>query len=110
MDEESGLFGTNGCLQQATQGQQPAGPRRAFTLRAPNEVTWYHRTDVYATIQTLAGVAQWTEPQPANQRVTGSIPSQGTGLGCGQGSLVGGAQEATNGYFSHTMIFLSFKK
>ena len=33
----------------------------------------------------LAGVAQWIECQPSNQRVTGSIPSQGTGLGCGPG-------------------------
>ena len=33
----------------------------------------------------LAGVAQWTECRPANQRVTGSIPSQGTCLGCGPG-------------------------
>ena len=32
-----------------------------------------------------AGVAQWTEHQLANQRVTGSIPSQGTCLGCGPG-------------------------
>ena len=31
----------------------------------------------------LAGVAQWTECWPANKRVTGSIPSQGTCLGCG---------------------------
>ena len=29
----------------------------------------------------LAGVAQWIECQPANQRVTSSIPSQGTCLG-----------------------------
>ena len=43
----------------------------------------------------LAGVAQWTECQPVNQRVAGSIPSQGTCLGCGPGSLVGGAREAT---------------
>ena len=33
----------------------------------------------------LAGVAQWIERQPANQRVTGSIPRQGTGLGCRPG-------------------------
>ena len=31
----------------------------------------------------LAGVAQWIERWPANQRVTGSIPSQGTSLGAG---------------------------
>ena len=30
---------------------------------------------------TLAGVAQWIECQPANQRVAGSIPSQATRLG-----------------------------
>ena len=30
---------------------------------------------------TLAGVAQWVECQPVNQKVTGLIPSQGTCLG-----------------------------
>ena len=30
----------------------------------------------------LAGVAQWTEHWPANQKFTGSIPSQHTCLGC----------------------------
>ena len=34
----------------------------------------------------LAGVAQWTECQPANQRVASSIPSQGTYLGLEPGS------------------------
>ena len=29
----------------------------------------------------LDGVAQWIECWPVNQRVTGSIPSQGTGPG-----------------------------
>ena len=33
----------------------------------------------------LAGVAQWIECLPANQRVTSSIPSQGTCLGCRPG-------------------------
>ena len=33
----------------------------------------------------LAGVAQWIEHWPANQRVTGSISRQGTCLGCGPG-------------------------
>ena len=32
----------------------------------------------------LVGVAQWIEVWPANQRVAGSIPSQGTYLSCGQ--------------------------
>ena len=33
----------------------------------------------------LAGVAQWSEHRPVNQRVTGSTPSQGTCLGCETG-------------------------
>ena len=36
-------------------------------------------------IIALAGVAQWIECRPANQRVAGSIPSQGPRLGCGPG-------------------------
>ena len=35
--------------------------------------------------RALAGVAQWIECWPANQSVTGLIPSQGTCLGCGPG-------------------------
>ena len=31
----------------------------------------------------LAGVAQWVARRPANQRVAGSMPGQGTGLSCG---------------------------
>ena len=38
---------------------------------------------------TLAGVAQWIECRPANQWVAGSIPSQGTYLGCGSGPQLG---------------------
>ena len=34
-------------------------------------------------IMALAGVAQWIECWPVNQMVTGSIPSQGSCLGCG---------------------------
>ena len=34
----------------------------------------------------LAGVAQWIEHWPVNQRITGSIPSQGTCLGCEPGT------------------------
>ena len=33
----------------------------------------------------LAGVAQWIEHRPVNQRVASLIPSQGTCLGCGPG-------------------------
>ena len=37
----------------------------------------------------LAGAAQWIEHQPANKRVAGLIPSQGTCLGCGPGPQYG---------------------
>ena len=35
------------------------------------------------------GVVQWTECQPVNQRVTSSIPRQGTCLGCKPGPQLG---------------------
>ena len=43
---------------------------------------------------SLAGVAQWIECRPANQRVSGLIPNQGTAWVVGQ-VPEGGAQEAT---------------
>ena len=46
------------------------------------------------TFLALAGVAQWIECRPVNQGVTGSIPTQGTSLGCGSGPQQGeGAHE-----------------
>ena len=36
-------------------------------------------------ILALAGMAQWIEHQPVNQKVSGSIPSQSTCLGCRPG-------------------------
>ena len=40
----------------------------------------------------LAGVAQWIEYWPANQRVISLIPSQGTCLGCGPGPQLGASE------------------
>ena len=40
-------------------------------------------------VSALAGAAQWIEHQPANQNITGLIPSQGTCLGCGPGAQQG---------------------
>ena len=37
----------------------------------------------------VAGVCQWNECWPANQRVAGLIPSQGTCVGCGPGPQQG---------------------
>ena len=49
---------------------------------------------IFTTIKNvtaLAGVAQWIEHRPANQRVAGLIPSQGTCLDFVPGpQLVGG--------------------
>ena len=56
-----------------------------------------HYTHVYA----LAGVAQWTERPPANQRVAGSIPSQSTCLGCGPGQVPRRGRARGN----HTLMF-----
>ena len=53
------------------------------------------------TFHALDGVAQWTECWPVNQRVTISIPSQGTCLGCRPGPQLG----CTRG--NHTLMFLS---
>ena len=42
--------------------------------------------------RAVAGVAQWIEFQPVNQKVASSIPSQGSCLGCGPGSRVGACE------------------
>ena len=45
----------------------------------------YRSSFLKVLFRALAGVAQWIEGWPANQRVAGLIPSQGTCLGCGAG-------------------------
>ena len=53
-------------------------------------------TQVYALVEThqmvLAGIAQWTECQPANGKVVSSNPSQGTCLGCRPGPWLGACE------------------
>ena len=46
-------------------------------------------------ILALAGMAQWIEHWPVNEKVTSSIPSLGHMPGLWARSPVGGAQEAT---------------
>ena len=53
----------------------------------------------------LAGVAQWTEYRPENQKVTGSIPSQDPCLGCRPGLQLVACENQL--FFSHTTMFLS---
>ena len=67
----------------------------------------------------LAGVAQWVDRQPVNERIAGSIPSWGTCLGCGLALNLGafGRQPIyvplTHGCFSPSLspfLPLSLKK
>ena len=51
----------------------------------------------------LVSVAQLIGVLPCNQKVVGSIPSEGTCLGCRFGAWSGYTQEATN----HQSMFLS---
>ena len=54
--------------------------------------------------KALAGMAQWIECWPANQRVIGSVPSQGTCLGCRPDQVPSKGRVRSN----HTLVFLSF--
>ena len=56
----------------------------------------------------LAGVAQWIECEPANQRVAGSIPSQGTCLGCGPGPQQGALERQPHTDVSLTLFLPPF--
>ena len=62
---------------------------------------WKYLSKMKATI--LAGVAQWIEHRPVNQRATALIPSLEHMLGLPPRSPIGSVREATN----HTLMFLS---
>ena len=61
-------------------------------------------------LTALAGVAQWIECQPANQRVSGSIPSQGTCLGCRPGPQWGACERQPYIDVSLPLFLLPFPK
>ena len=56
----------------------------------------------------LASVAQWIEHWPVNQRVTGLIPSQGTGLGFGPGPQWGACKRQPHIDVSFPLFLPSF--
>ena len=60
----------------------------------------------YGKTTALAGVAQWMEHRPVHQKVTSSIPSQGTCLGCGPGPHLGRARGNWPVYLSHISVSL----
>ena len=49
------------------------------------DVSYVDSTDQKTETIALAGVAQWIEHLPTNERVPSSIPSHGTCPGCGLG-------------------------
>ena len=55
----------------------------------------------------LTSVAQLVGPHPANWKVAGLIPSQGTCLGCRPGPQLGHVQKVGDRCFSITLLFLS---
>ena len=55
----------------------------------------------------LAGMAQWVEHQPANQKVTSLILGQGSCLGCRPGPSWGHVRGSQSMFLSHTSMFLS---
>ena len=55
-----------------------------------SQISYYSFHFLFKKLKTaLAGVAQWIDCRPANQKVAGSIPSQGTCLCCGPGPQLG---------------------
>ena len=51
------------------------------------------------SLLALAGWLSWLERRPVHQRIAGSIPRQGTYLGCGFDLLAGHLWEATSRCF-----------
>ena len=58
--------------------------------------------------EALTGVAQWVECCPANQDITGLIPSWGIGLGCGPGPHWGCVRGNQLMFLSPIDVSLSF--
>ena len=59
--------------------------KRVISMRRFNYISPLKKRKKKNKKTALAGVAQWIECQPMNQRVAGSIPSQGKCLGCRPG-------------------------
>ena len=62
----------------------------------------------FKNISALAGVAQWIECWPANQRVAGSICIYGTCLGCRPGPQLGAYKRQAHIDISLLLFLLPF--
>ena len=84
---------------------QDKGVKTFGSKKAPRELSWGFQSG-YFVIRihslALACVAQWIECWPMNWKVTSSIPSQGTFLGCGPGHELG----CTRGSLSYIDVCL----
>ena len=78
--EIPGLF-INTANKRGTQDPYPYG----LTSEQRPRLAHYSEHLIKVGNHALVGVAQWTEHWTVKQRVAGSIPSQGTCLGCGPG-------------------------
>ena len=58
--------------------------------------------------RALTSVAEWIEYQPANQKVTGLIPGQGTCLGCRMGPQCGAREWQPHTDVSLPLFLLPF--
>ena len=77
-----------------------------------NWATWQGPEYLMSACAALAGVAQWFQCGPANQRVTSSIPSQGTCPGCRPCPQWGAWEATTHWCFSPSLspsLLLSLK-
>ena len=89
----------------------PHGICLTFIALSPPLGPWGFLSEL--SLPALASVAQWVGCHPANWKVMGSIPGQGTCLCCGFGPWsrfspqLGHMQGATDWCFSLTLMFLS---
>ena len=83
---------------------QDSNKIRVIKTQVPRD--FYFLTDINV-LSVLAGVAQWIECRPVNQRVAGWIPSQGTFLDCGPGPQWGAFKRQPNSDVS-LPLFLPF--
>ena len=86
------------------EGNWPAGSLRGTFSCPPHQGRvkallinkWTHVISRSPSSSALDGEAQWIEYQHSNQRVTGSIPSQSTCLGCQLGAHLGACKMQTH--------------
>ena len=62
------------------------------------------------TVMVLAGHLSQLKRHPMHKKAAGSIPDQGTNLGCGFNTYWGRIQDALDRCFSLTLMFVSLSR